>query len=73
MPLPPGTPPHRWQLNERVRLRKAHPCGSREWIITRTGIDFGLKCTGCGHRIMIPREKFERAVQAIVPPIFPGE
>lgn len=72
MPLPPG-PRHQWQLDERVQLRKAHPCGSREWTITRTGIDFGLKCAGCGHRIMLPREKFERAVQKILPPVFPGE
>ena len=31
------------------KLILAHPCGSDEWDITRTGMDFGMKCCGCGH------------------------
>ena len=34
--------------------------------ITRTGMDFGMKCEGCGHAVMIPRAKFERMARAIV-------
>ncbi len=49
-----------------VRLKKQHPCGSNIWEITRTGIDIGLKCRGCGHRVMIPRTKFERACKQII-------
>ena len=30
-----------------VKMKKAHPCGSDEWEITRTGMDFGMKCCGC--------------------------
>ncbi len=56
----------RFQLGDVVRLKKAHPCGSDRWEITRTGIDFGLKCLGCGHRVMIPRPKFEKSVREIV-------
>lgn len=56
----------RFELGQRVELRKLHPCGSRQWEITRTGIDFGLRCLGCGHRIMIPRKKFEHAVRRVV-------
>ena len=43
-----------------VTLKKSHPCGSREWEILRVGADFRLKCTGCGHRIMVPRKMVER-------------
>ena len=49
-----------------VRMKKAHPCGSYEWVITRTGIDFGLKCRGCGRFVMIPRPKFEKGVKCIL-------
>lgn len=56
----------RFHLGDVVRLKKPHPCGSDRWEITRTGIDFGLKCLGCGHRIMIPRPKFEKSVREIV-------
>jgi len=57
---------HRFEVGEVVRLRKVHPCGSDRWEITRTGIDFGLRCQGCGRRVMVPRRKFERAVRAVV-------
>ena len=40
-----------------VKSKKQHPCGSKEWEITRVGVDFKLKCLGCGHQIMLPREK----------------
>lgn len=56
----------RYEIGDVVKMKKPHPCGSYEWEITRTGIDFGLKCLGCGRRVMIPRTKFEKAVKAIV-------
>jgi len=57
---------HRFVVGEVVRLRKTHPCGSDRWLVTRTGMDFGLKCLGCGRRVMLPRAKFERAVRAVL-------
>jgi hypothetical protein len=50
----------------RVRLRKPHPCGADEWSVTRTGADVGLICLGCGRRIMLDREEFERRVKQVV-------
>ena len=49
-----------------VKMKKEHPCGTNEWEITRTGVDFVLKCVKCGRQVMIPRVKFERAVRAIL-------
>ena len=46
-----------YQIGDIVRSKKVHPCGSKLWEITRVGVDFKLKCQGCGHVIMIPREK----------------
>ena len=54
-----------YSVGDKVRLKKKHPCGSFDWEITRTGMDFGIKCCGCGHFVMIPRVKFEKAVKAI--------
>lgn len=56
----------RYEIGDTVKMKKTHPCGSDLWEITRTGIDFGLKCKGCGRRVMIPRPKFEKAVKNIV-------
>ena len=40
-----------------LKLKKQHPCGSKEWELTRVGVDFKLKCIGCEHVIVMPREK----------------
>ena len=47
-------------------MKKKHPCGSFEWQIWRIGMDFGLKCSGCGRKIMMPRNKFEKGLKRIV-------
>jgi len=57
----------RYEIGDQVRLKKPHPCGANRWEIYRTGIDFGLKCMGCGHRVMIPRPKFEKSVREHFP------
>lgn len=44
-------------IGDIVQTKKKHPCGSDTWEITRIGVDFKLKCTGCGHIIMVEREK----------------
>ena len=54
------------KVGQIVKLKKQHPCGSHEWEVLRTGIDFRLKCMGCGHMIMIPRVKLEKNVKGII-------
>lgn len=46
-----------YKIGDMVKLKKEHPCGSKTWQITRVGVDFKLKCQGCGHEIMIERPK----------------
>ncbi len=48
-----------------LELKKQHPCGSKEWKVLRVGMDFKLKCAGCGHELMIPRSKAEKAVKKV--------
>lgn len=55
----------RYDVGDIVIMKKEHPCGSNRWEVMRTGIDFGLKCLGCGRRVMVPRPKFEKAVKSI--------
>ena len=54
-----------YELGDIVRLKKKHPCGSFEWEILRTGMDFRLKCLGCGHEVMGPRAKLEKNIREI--------
>ena len=56
----------KYQVGDVVKMKKTHPCGSDQWEITRVGMDFGLKCQGCGLWVMIPRPKLKKAVKAVV-------
>lgn len=54
------------QLNDVVRMRKPHPCGSYEWTVTRLGADIGLECKGCNRRVMLTRRELARRTKAIL-------
>ena len=53
-----------YEVGDIVETKKQHPCGSKNWEITRVGVDFKLKCTGCGHVIMIEREKAMKMIRS---------
>jgi hypothetical protein len=53
-------------IHDVVRLRKPHPCGSTEWTVVRIGADIGLRCHGCGRRILLPRRVLEKRLKAFV-------
>lgn len=55
-----------YQKGDIVKMKKQHPCGSDTWEILRVGMDFGIKCCGCGHYVMMPRPKFEKMAKTIV-------
>lgn len=44
-------------------MRKPHPCGSVEWVVTRVGMDIGMQCEKCARRVLIARAQFERQFQ----------
>lgn len=54
------------KVGDVVSLKKPHPCGENKWEITRTGVDFKLKCMKCGRQIWIPRIEFEKRVRKIL-------
>lgn len=58
--------PLKLYLDDVVRLRKPHPCGSYEWTVVRLGADIGLRCRGCQHRILLPRRDLEKRLKAFV-------
>ena len=54
------------QVGDVVKLKKQHPCGSKEWEVLRIGADFRLKCQGCSHQIMIARRLVEKNIREII-------
>lgn len=51
--------------NDLVRMRKPHPCGGDEWLVTRIGADIGLECRTCGHRVLLTRREVARRAKNI--------
>lgn len=52
-------------LGDIIKLKKPHPCGSQEWEVLRVGMDFRLKCMGCGHQVMLARKLVEKNIRGI--------
>ena len=55
------------KVGDVLLMKKPHPCGSREWQTLRVGMDFKLRCCGCGHEVMLPRSKVEKNIKKILP------
>ena len=45
------------QPGDVLEMKKEHPCGSRRWAVLRVGMDFRLRCEGCGREVMGPRQR----------------
>lgn len=54
------------RVGDVLELKKTHPCGSRRWQVLRVGMDFRLRCEGCGHELMIPRSKAEHSIKKVI-------
>ena len=54
------------RVGDVLELKKEHPCGSRRWQVLRVGMDFKLRCEGCGHELMLPRSKVEKSIRKIL-------
>ena len=55
------------KVGDVLQMKKNHPCGSREWKVLRVGMDFRLRCLGCGHEVMLPRVKAEKNIKKVLP------
>ena len=52
-------------INDKLRLKKKHPCGGEEFIVMRLGSDIKLRCSSCSREIMLPRIKLEKMIRAV--------
>lgn len=47
-------------------MKKNHPCGENRFLVLRTGVDFKLRCLGCGREFLTPRIKAEKHIKSII-------
>lgn len=53
------------RVNDILVMKKPHPCGCNEFLVTRIGMDFKIRCTKCAHEVMVPRKKVEKNIKQI--------
>lgn len=56
------------RLNDVLLMKKPHPCGEKRWLVLRTGMDFRLRCLGCGREVLLPRSKAEKNIREVLRP-----
>lgn len=54
------------KVGDKLEMKKPHPCSSKYFSVLRVGMDFKIKCEGCGREVMVPRSKIERNIRKII-------
>ncbi len=54
------------RVNDILEMKKQHPCGAKQFLVLRSGMDFRLRCTGCGREVMVPRVKAEKNIKKVL-------
>ena len=56
----------RFELKDKLLLKKKHPCGTDVFTVSRCGSDVRIICDGCGRDLTLPRESLEKMVRKII-------
>lgn len=54
------------RVGDILEMKKHHPCGANTFTVLRSGADFKLKCSGCGHEVMVTRVKAEKSIKKVI-------
>ena len=54
------------RVGDILEMKKQHPCGSKRFIVLRSGMDFKIKCEKCSHEVMVARSKAEKNIKKII-------
>ena len=54
------------RVGDKLLMKKHHPCGVNVFDVLRVGMDFRVRCVGCGREVMAPRSKIEKNIKKIM-------
>ena len=54
------------RVGDEILMKKPHPCGCNKFEVMRIGADFRIRCSQCGHEIMIERIKAEKNIRKVM-------
>ena len=56
----------RFEVNDKLCLKKKHPCGSDIFTVARCGSDVRIICDGCGRDLTLSRETLEKIIKKVI-------
>ncbi len=56
----------RFDVQDKLYLKKKHPCGSEIFTVLRGGTDVRIICDGCSRDLTIEREKLEKMIKKVI-------
>lgn len=54
------------EIEDIIKMKRPHPCGSTTWKVTRLGADIRMECCQCGHKVILSRRELSRKMKAIL-------
>ena len=56
----------KFDVNDRLCLKKKHPCGSDVFTVHRVGTDIRITCDGCGRDLTLKRQNLEKMIKNVI-------
>ncbi len=54
------------KVNDILEMKKIHPCGGKQFLVLRAGMDFRVRCVICNREVMVPRIKIEKNIKKVL-------
>ena len=54
------------KVNDILEMKKEHPCGGKQFLVLRAGMDFRVRCVKCAREVMVPRVKIEKNIKRVL-------
>ena len=54
------------RVNDILEMKKNHPCGGKQFLVLRAGMDFRVRCMKCEREVMVPRIKIEKNIKKVI-------
>lgn len=62
-------PIFKFDVQDKIVLKKNHPCGSNIFTVARGGTDVKIICDCCSRSLTIEREKLEKTIKKVLPSV----
>ncbi len=53
----------KYKIDDVIKTKKPHVCGSDQWQVIRVGADIKIKCLKCDREVMIPKYELDKKIR----------